>query len=574
MRDVNLQVIGSNIDVFGRQKVTMHQNIYDADFEYGPQALRWESFTVGGGTITHLPGQGGVRMRLTTASGDITIRQSRPYHRYQPGKSMVMSSAVTFGTALVNQVNRVGFFDDSNGVFFEQNGATTATNPLGIYCVVRSDTSGTVTDLQTSLDNWNGDRGSAAMIDWSRIQMIWIEYAWYGAGTVRFGVTINGNPILLHSMAFGNRVGQTGAWARTGNLPVRYEQRNTGTTAAQNDMIHYGVSVLCEGRADDQRGFTYSYGMALGTPRRTVAAATTRFPVLTIRNRVAGTIEFTQANSASTGGSTTTLVASGATWAVNQWQGRFLYMPTAPMPAVSSGTSVANGSNGTGTITFASAHQLSVGSIINMSGFTPAGWIGRWAVTGVTSPTVVTVFLLTNAGTITVVGTTTAPITARITSNTATTLNVVDGVTGLPLPAALTSGLTYTIGLLNRGQILPRRLMISTSAICQVELIASVPNSPVIVVGSSFAALSSLGCGSSFAERDVSGTSMYGGEVVFKFTAPAGGSGLQDIDLSNLFPLFNTVRGNLPDFLTIAVSTQSGTASDVGVDIICQEAMS
>lgn len=569
MRDVNLQV--TNIDVFGRQKVTTHQNIYDADFEYGPQPLRWESFTAGGGTITHIPGIGGVRMRLTTAAGDITIRQSRPYHRYQPGKSLVMSSAVTFGSALVNQVNRVGFFDDNNGVFFEQNGVTTATNPLGIYCVVRSDASGVVSDLSTGLDNWNGDRGAAAMIDWSRIQMLWIEYAWYGAGTVRFGITVNGNPILLHSYAFGNRPGQTGAWARTGNLPVRYEQRNLGATTAQNDMIHYGVSVLCEGRADDQRGFTYSYGMALGTPRRTVAAATTRFPVLTIRNRVMGTIEFTQANSASTGGSTTTLVASAAGWTNNQWQGRYLYMPSAPMPAITVGSSTAAN---VGTITFASAHGLGIGNIINLSGFTPAGWNGTWSVLSVVSTTQVTVQLLTNPGAITVVGTTTAPITARITSNTSTTLNVVDGVTGNALPAALTAGLTYSIGLLNRGQILPRRLMISTSAICQVELIASVPNSPVILVGSSFQALSALGCGSSFAERDVTATSMYGGEVVFKFTAPAGGSGLQDIDLSNLFPLFNTVRGNLPDFLTVAVSTQAGTSSDVGVDIICQEAMS
>ena len=571
MRDVNLQVIGGNVDVFARQKVTLHQNIYDADFEYGTQPLRWESFTIGGGTITHLPGIGGVRMRLTTASGDVTIRQSRPYHRYQPGKSLVMSSAVTFGSALVNQVNRVGFFDDNNGVFFEQNGATTTSNPLGICCVVRSDTSGSVVDLSTSLDNWNGDKGAAAMIDWTRIQMLWIEYAWYGAGTVRFGVVINGNPILLHSYAFGNRVGQTGAWARTGNLPVRYEQRNLGSTTAQNDMIHYGVSVLCEGRADDQRGFTYSYGMALGTPRRTVAAATTRFPVLTIRNRVMGTIEFTQANSASTGGSTTTLVASGATWTTDQWKGRYLYMPTAPMPAITVGTSTAAN---VGTITFASAHSLGIGNIINLTGFTPAGWNGTWSVISVVSTTQVTVQLLTNPGPVTVVGTTTAPITARITGNTSTTLTVADGVTGNALPAALTSGLTYSIGLLNRGQILPRRLMISTSAICQVELIASVPNSPVVVVNSSFQALSALGAGSSFAERDVSGTSMYGGEVVFKFTAPAGGSGLQDIDLSNLFPLFNTVRGNLPDFLTIAVSTQSGTASDVGVDIICQEAMS
>jgi hypothetical protein len=563
-----------NTDVFGRLKTTRHQNIYDADFEYGPQPLRWESFTTGGGTITHLPGIGGVRMRLTTASGDITIRQSRPYQRYQPGKSMFMASAVTFGTALANQVNRVGFFDDSNGAFFEQNGTTTAANPSGMCVVVRSDGGGTgaITELRTTLDQWNGDGATRLdLVDWTRIQMMWIEYAWYGAGVVRFGVTINGRQVLLHTYAFGNRSGNTAAWARTGNLPVRYEQRNTGVTTAQNDMIHYGVSVIAEGGADEQRGFTYSYGMALGTPRRTVAAATTRYPVLTIRNRVAGTIEFTQANSASTGGSTTTLVVGGASWTTDQWKGRFLYMPSAPMPAITAGTSTAGL---VGTITFTSAHSLAPGNIVNLSGFTPGGWNGTWGVASVISTTQITVTLLTNPGTITVVGTTTAPTTARITANTSTTLTVQDVATGLALPAALTSGLTYNIGLLNRGQILPRRLMISTSAICQVELIASVPNSPVIVVGSSFQALSALGAGSSFAERDVSGTSMYGGEVVFKFTAPAGGSGLQDIDLSNLFPLYNTIRGNLPDFLTIAVSTQSGTASDVGVDIICQEAMS
>jgi hypothetical protein len=560
-----------NTDVFGRLKTTTHQNIYEADFEYGPQPLRWESLVLGAGTITHLPGQGGVRMRLTTASGDATIRQSRPYHRYQPGKSMFMASAVAFGTALTNQVNRVGFFDDSNGVFFEQNGTVTGSNPFGMCVVVRSDAGGTISEIRTTLDQWNGIAAQRAAIDWSRIQMLWIEYAWYGAGTVRWGVTINGQQILLHAIGFGNRAATTGAWSRTGNLPVRYEQRNTGVTTAINDMIHYGVSVIAEGGQDDQRGFTYSYGMALGTPRRTVAAATIRFPVLTIRNRVMGTIEFSQSNSPATGGSTSTLVVGGASWTTNQWQGRFLFLPAAPLPTATVGNSAAGN---IGTLTFSSAHNLTLGSLITMGGFTPAGWNGTWTVISVLSTTQVTVQLTTNPGALTVFGTATTPITARITSNTSTTLTIGDVVTGNALPAALTAGLNYTIGLLNRGQILPRRLMISTSAICQVEIIASIPNSPIILTGASFVAVSSLGSGSSFVERDVSATALTGGESVFKFTAPAGGSGLQDIDLSNLFPLYNTIRGNLPDLLTIAVSTQTGVASDVGVDIICQEAAS
>lgn len=486
-------------DVLGRVKMSHHQNLFEADFEYGSQPLRWESVTVGSGSVAHLPGDGGVRMRVTNTSGDVALRQSRPYHRYQPGKTMSMASAVVFGPALANQRQRIGFFDDGNGVFFEDNGPS-ATNPTGMCVVIRSDAGRLPTDTRIDLPYWNGDPAVRALIDWSRIQMVFIEYAWYGAGMVRWGVFVNGQPYTLHQIGFGNRPNQTRPWARTGNLPVRYEIRNVGTVnaaAGQNDMIHYGVSVICEGGIDDQRGFTYAYGMAPATPRRTVSAATTRFPVLSIRNRVMGTQEYTQATAAITAGTTTSLTAGTAAWTVNQWVGRYV-------------------------------------AYVN---------------SGVT-------------------------YTARITANTATVLTIADVVTGGALPVAPVAGQNYTIGLLNRGQILPRRLMVSSSALCVVELIASTPTSPVVLTGASFATLASLGSVNSFAERDVSATALTGGEVVFAFTAPAGGSGLLDLPIDQLFPLLNTVRGATPDVLTVAVSTPTGTAADVGAHIVGQEAMS
>lgn len=483
-------------DVVGRLKVTRGQNIYDADFEYGSQPLRWEGLTSGGGTITHLPGSGGVRMRLGTASGDVAIRQSRPYHRYQPGKTMFMATAFLFGTSQTNQRQRVGFFDDSNGCFFEESDPT-ATNPTGIGVVTRSDLGGLPVDTRVPLESWNGDAAVRNLLDWTRIQMLFVEYAWYGAGTVRFGVMIDGEPHILHQIGFGNRPSQTVAWSRTGNLPVRYEQRNVGAVAAQNDLVHYGVSVMVEGEVDDQRGFTYSYGMAPATPRRTVALSSTRFPVLSIRNRVMGTQEFTQAGSAITAGTTTSLTATGTPWTAGQFVGR---------------------------------HVAYVNS-------------------GVT-------------------------YVARVTANTTGALTIADPVTGGAMPVAPVAGQNYTIGLVNRGQILPRRLMISSTSLAVVEIIASIPGSPVSLTGASFAALSGLGSPNSFAERDVSATALTGGEVVMAFTAPAGGSGLQDIDLSNLFPLFNSIRGNVPDILTVAITTPASGASDVGCHVICQEAMS
>lgn len=480
-------------DVVGRQKISRHQNIYDADFEYNKQPLRWEEFTTTGGSVTHMPGLGGVKMSLTSASGAITIRQSRPYHRYQPGKTMFMATALNFGSTNANQVQRVGIMDDSNGVFFEQSTATTA-NPSGIYVVVRSDAPGIVTDTRVGLDAWNGNAQAIASLDWSRIQMIWIEYAWYGAGAVRWGVFVDGEPYIVHQIGFGNRASQTSPWSRTGNLPVRYEQRNTGASTA-NDMYHYGVSVMIEGGIDDQRGFTYSYGMAPASPRRAVTAGSTRYPVLSIRPRVMGTSEYTQASSAITAGTTTTMTATGTPWTVNQWQGRMVHFPA-----------------------------------LNL--------------------------------------------VARITSNTTSVLTFENIVTGLALSSAPTAASNYTIGLIDRGQLLPKRLMLSSDALCVVELIASTPTSPVTLTSPSFVALSTLGSPNSFAERDISATGLTGGEVVFAFTAPAGGSGLQDIDLSYFFPILNTIQGATPDVLTVAITTQSGTAANVGAHLICQEAMS
>jgi len=485
-------------DVLGRMKVSRHQNIYEADFEYGPQPLRWESLTVGGGSVTHLPMLGGVRMRLTTAAGDVTIRQSRPYHRYQPGKTMFMSTAVNFGIAQTNQVQRVGLFDDSNGVFVEQANPTT-DNPSGMAFVVRSDASGTVTDTRFQLkvsggfSEWNGDAVVRDALDWTRIQMIFVEFAWYGAGAVRWGVMLGGEPIVLHQIGFGNRQLQTGAWSRTGNLPARYEQRNIGAVAAQNDMIHYGVSVLVEGGVDDQRGFTYAYGLPQSAPRRTVGAAASRFPLLSIRGRTMGVSDYTQATAAITAGTTTSLTAASASWTVNQWAGRSL----------------------------------------------------NYIVSGVS-------------------------YTARITSNTATVLTIQDVVTGGALAVAPVAGQNYTIGIINRGQLLPRRLQLVSDQPVFVEIFVSTPTSPVNLTGASFTA--NAAATNSFALIDSAATVFtLSGEVVYSLFVPANNPVDQLID--NLFPLVNSIRGASTDIMTIAV-TNPGSSALVSCQIIGQEAMS
>ena len=521
-------------DVLGRMKVSLHQNIYEADFEYGTQPMRWENLTVNTASagsvanIVQMAGMGGVRMLVGNNAGDMTIRQSRPYHRYQPGKTMFMATAANFGAPTTGSFQRIGFFDDSNGVFFEQ-GLATAANPSGIYCVIRSDAgtvnlndgttiSSTPTDTKFSYETWYGDPVSS-LIDWTKIQMLWIEYAWYGAGAVRWGTYLNGEPYILHEVGAGNSsyrgVAQQFPWARTGNLPVRYEQRNTAATTSNSALVHFGVSVVVEGRRDEQRGFTYSYGMPQTAIRRTVPSNSVRYPVVSVQMNTMGKVEFsgntTSNNIVTSGANTTYFTVNNATppWVANAYVGR----------------AIAFIGTGSGANTY-------IGRIAN--------------------------------------NTSNSMYVSDIVSNSAPLSN---NSTGTFTP---NSSYTYQIGLVNRGQILPQSLIISSDATALVELIVSTATNPVTLTNATFVPLNTLGSFNSLASRDVNANAVTSntGEVVYAFTAPSGGSGLQQFDLTSLFALYNNIRGNQADILTVAISTPSGTSANVGAHLIAQEAMS
>jgi hypothetical protein len=310
------------------------------------------------------------------APGDVTIRQSRPYHRYQPGKTFYMASNVNFGTATTGQYQRVGIFDDSNGMFLMQY-TPTSTNPSGMYAVIRSDSGSPSTgpvDTVFSIESWNGNKSIISAIDWTKVQMVWMEYAWYGAGALRWGVVIDGEPWVLHQVGTGNGtvngVAQVRPWSRTGNLPVRYEQRDAGT-GAPSVMTHYGVSVLIEGGIDKQRGFTYSYGNDAPTQNRvTPAGASVRYPLMSFRMRPVGVDQFDNTTAAISSGTQTSLTI-GATPALTSMVGQY--------------------NNGQALLTFGSGHGFPLNNsananiaanYINLSSFAVTGTstTGNWSI--------------------------------------------------------------------------------------------------------------------------------------------------------------------------------------------------
>ena len=580
-------------DNVGKLKVSESQNLFEADFEYGLQAMRWENFVAGSGSVVQVSNTGGVLMSVSTLVGDMAIRQTRPYQRYQPGKTMYMSSGFVFGSAFTNQRQRVGFFDDGNGVFWEQSDPTTA-NPFGMGFVYRSDSTGAPTDTRIDYTQWSDPYNIKSSINFNLIQMIWVEYAWYGAGLLRWGVMLNGEPYPLHQIGIGNKASQTGPWSRTGNLPIRYELRNVGATAA-GSMYHYGVSVIAEGRIDTQRGFTYGYT----TPINRVApgASATRFPLLSIRYRAMGTLEYgvdaaySGANGTlPSGGATiasvvqsstaTTVNLTGTPLVAGAWVGKYLFAraSTAAVTSVtaSAGSAVLN--------TTANPNYMNLGRWITVSGATGNTTVnGTFQVTAVTNGTITITGSSITSGAVTgtVVYTTGQGGMGRITANTTSSLTVVDNVLSgggvtFPMVVPPVAGGNYILGLIDRGQILPQLLSIyssSFSGVSTVELITSTSTSPVNLTGANWTTLYAAGSLNSFTEKDTSATgTATGGEVVYATPLPSGS--MQNFDLSQFFPLYNNVSGNQPDILTVAITTGSGFAGTVSAALVGQEAMS
>ena len=88
---------------------------------------------------------------------------------------------------------------------------------------------------QWNLDKADGTGPSGFNLDLTKMQMFYIDYSWYGAGFIRYGMRgADGNKTYMHKI-INNNVNNT-SYLRSGNLPGRYETDTFGavTTLASN----------------------------------------------------------------------------------------------------------------------------------------------------------------------------------------------------------------------------------------------------------------------------------------------------------------------------------------------------
>ncbi|WJZ48558.1 ALK tyrosine kinase receptor [Actinomycetia phage DSL-LC01] len=110
-----------------------------------------------------------------------------------------------------------------------------------------------------SIDPCDGTGPTGYNLDLSKIQMIYMDYSWYGAGKIRFGFkTIEGQVQYVHEFTHNNNLYES--YFRSGNLPARYEVTTFANPTYIPSLFHWGTSVIMDGRFDDDRAYLFTKG--------------------------------------------------------------------------------------------------------------------------------------------------------------------------------------------------------------------------------------------------------------------------------------------------------------------------
>jgi len=273
-----------NLDAFGRLRVSNPHTEFENQLQYSKDTWSvdnygtWEESLTGTASSIHLPYDSSVQMNVGTASGDQIIRQQHVYNRYQPGKSLLIKMTGKLA-AKENVVSRMGYFDDNNGIYFEQEGAKSTSN---LKLVLRKRQSAGLLEEDVTLQEFfNGDRldgvfsQSGIILDIEKPQLFFIDLEWLSIGRVRAGVIIDGQYIVMHEFKNANNI--TAPYIGTANLPIRYELKNTAETTSATSMNQICSTVISEGGFNDP-----IYQVSVNN-NSAVSVDTTTRPVLNVR---------------------------------------------------------------------------------------------------------------------------------------------------------------------------------------------------------------------------------------------------------------------------------------------------
>jgi len=270
---------GVAVDAFGRSRQSQPLTLFDSFHRY-EENQKFSTANTAGGTYSFDANEATIDLVVDGTSGAKVQRETNRVFAYQPGKSLLIMNTFVMADPQANLAQRVGYYNDDNGVFLEQVGTT-------IRFGIKSKVTGTVQYEYANQADWNIDTLLGAVpsspsqktLDLTKAQIFWTDIEWLGVGSVRCGFVIDGQLIHCHTFHHANRIDTT--YMTTACLPVRYEIENIGTESVTSTLKQICTTIISEG-GYEVRGKGRSYGQEPANQRR-VTTAGTYYPLISLR---------------------------------------------------------------------------------------------------------------------------------------------------------------------------------------------------------------------------------------------------------------------------------------------------
>jgi hypothetical protein len=456
-----------------------------------------------------------------------------------------------------------------------------------------------VSQANWSIDPCDGSGPTGYDLDLSRIQMVYIDYSWYGAGKIRFGFkTVNGQVQYVHEFVHNNNLFES--YFRSGNLPARYEVVTYDNPTYIPFLFHWGTSVIMDGKFDDDRAYLFTASSQTlnvsGTTPKSFSSSgidltTDLFTVQSHGFRSGDQLQFQSiatnglpgdnAQNPATqivGSNTLANLTNSSRYGVLVNSTNLIHL-TPPNATISIGGQVSRAGS-TVTVATNTNHNLVNGMYVGIYGITNVNLRdanGPFYVTVVNATT----FTYTKAGTAQTAVTETGLAVSEVINFTSrgntqyTYFLYPNGSLGntsgpnyqplisLRLSPSVSSGLTGRLGdrdVINRMQLRLREVGVSTTELVDVKLLLNPRLNNLNFVGVDSPSLVQI------VEHTASDT-VSGGVQVYNFKASGGPNSTElatNVDVNELFELSNSILGgdsifpDGPDIITIAVSRLTG----------------
>lgn len=251
---ISLPTNGPNFDGFNNLRVSSPKTLLDLKQNVDNLPLFYDDAEASGsGTgSAYQTNKAATRLSVSATTAGQRVRQSKVWGNYQPGKCQKV--LVTFANieSVSGITKQAGYYWDNWGIYTKHKDGTA-------YVGIRTYNTGSPVDSDVAQSSWNldtmdGTGSSGVTLDFTKVQILIIDFEWLGVGRVRIGWVIDGIIIYCHEFLHTNI--NTEVYMSNPNAPIRYEIENDGTGAADTfDTIC--ASIQSEGGQEATNITTY-----------------------------------------------------------------------------------------------------------------------------------------------------------------------------------------------------------------------------------------------------------------------------------------------------------------------------